>query len=410
MELRLAYGTAGLTVEVPEGMEVDRYGLTAAAAPLTGTAFARKWSDAGLSRLSGDGGVLVVVNDGYRGTPTARLLSWLDQVDDGLLDSAEFLIATGTHPAPTNEHLQSVFGPHLQRVRARVSWHSSTDRTEMTRVGRDRFGEEVFVNGRLLEAATVLVIGSVEPHYFAGFTGGRKSLFPGLADRATIERNHNLANSLAAAPLRLEGNPVAEHLAELARMVQIKRLVSIQIVADASGEIVDVAIGDLEGSFRTAVRDAERLYAHRVTTLYDVVIATMNPPLDRNLYQAQKALENTQAAVRDGGACVVVSPCTEGVGSESFFDLAAQWDRSTNRAHDGVMRFGSHKLSRVNAMTRRIDVRIHSDLSPDRVRRVFYEPAEDLTGLLAERFRGGDRRLALVHDAGHTVLQTTEVS
>jgi nickel-dependent lactate racemase len=133
-------------------------------------------------------------------------------------------------------------------------------------------------------------------------------------------------------------------------------------------------------------------------------------PLDKNLYQAQKALENCQDAVADGGSAVVFSACEEGVGSRYFFEQASGWDRERNESVDGVERFGSHKLSRVNAMTRRIDVRLHSELDDETVRRVFYEPLADVSEYIGRRAEGNTNyRLAVVHDAGHTVLrrQTT---
>ena len=110
-------------------------------------------------------------------------------------------------------------------------------------------------------------------------------------------------------------------------------------------------------------------------------------------------------AVADGGSIIVVSACEGGIGSEHFFKLAAIWDREANRPTDGVPRFGSHKLSRVNAIGRRIDVRLHSTLPEDSVRRVFYEPVDDITACLAEKAKDKkDFRVAVVHDAGHTVL------
>ena len=107
----------------------------------------------------------------------------------------------------------------------------------MESIGEDQFGEEVFINSMLDQAESLCVISSVEPHYFAGFTGGRKSFFPGLTDLATIERNHNLANSLEAQPMRIAGNPVAEHMENLLSLIDTSRMLSIQAVLNSKNRI-----------------------------------------------------------------------------------------------------------------------------------------------------------------------------
>ncbi|MBD3257756.1 DUF2088 domain-containing protein [candidate division GN15 bacterium] len=404
MEIRLAYGKEGLTLDVPDHIEIDRFGLTAVDQPVTFDHFSKLVRQAGIDRLFDAEAPLVIVNDGYRNTPTARMQEWLDAIDNTFLDRASFLIATGTHAAPTDEHLEAIFGRLLQRVRPRVTYHDCRDLESMRPVGTDSFGQDAYLNARYLDADPVLVINSVEPHYFAGFTGGRKSLFPGLTDLATVERNHNLANSLEAQPLRLDGNPVAEHLDSLLSVVPIDKILSIQVVMDAGGRLDSIHCGGLRESFAAAVEAARELYAHSFDKPYDLVIAEMRQPLDNNLYQAQKALENTQRAVKDGGTALVVSECFEGMGSPHFFALAEQWDREKNEAKDGKQRFGSHKLSRVNLMTRRINVRLYSEVDHDAARQVFYEPAENVQRLFDETLAISGR-VAVVHDAGHTVLQ-----
>ncbi len=224
----------------------------------------------------------------------------------------------------------------------------------MAPVGKDRFGEAVYLNKAYFEADSVCAIGSVEPHYFAGYTGGRKSLIPGLSDFKTVERNHNLANSLDAAPMKLKGNPVAEHLGEMLDLVDTSKCLSLQIVTDANRAIAGVFAGDLNDSFEKAVNCAAGIFGHTVRHRYDTVMCEVLPPLDGNLYQAQKGLENCQQAVADGGTAVVISACAEGIGSQHFWDLANGWNREDNRPGDGRLHFGSHKLSRVNEMRKRI--------------------------------------------------------
>ncbi len=411
MEVGLTYGGRRLSVSLPDKVVLKEFGTVGTLSSLTFDSFARVFGVEVGPRLASADKILIVVNDGYRRTPTAQMLTWLDTIDSSLLGKAEFLVATGAHAPPTLEHLQSIFGPHLERVKEQVGWHDATDSASMTRLGVDRFGQEVLINSKVVRSSTLFVIGSVEPHYFAGYTGGRKSFFPGLCDLATIERNHNLANSLKAAPLALTGNPVAEHLDSLMCLLNIDRILTAQIVMDSQGRIADTFCGRIDRAFLKATERAAELYAARVRKPFDAVIAEVAPPLDRNLYQAQKALENTQAAVVDGGAVVIVSACAEGIGSKYFFDQATGWDRQRNEPVDGVFRFGSHKLSRVNAIGRRIDVLLKSELPDESVRHVFYEPVHDLIMYFDNeiaRRPGRPFRLAVVHDAGHTVLRSSD--
>ncbi len=404
--LELNYGRKTVPIEIPEGVEVDEYAPVRIENPVRYDGFHDDFIESGGGEFIAEQNTLIVVNDAYRNTPTPTILNWLDKADRQFLEKADFIVAAGSHDPPTEQQFAIIFGDHLKRVRDRVTVHNATDYDSMTGLGVDSKGGEVRLNSAIFSYERVILISSVEPHYFAGLTGGRKSLFPGLTDLATIERNHNMANSMNARPLTLEGNPVAEHLEEMAGMVDQSRMFGIQAVLDAEGAIAALFCGNLSDAFRRAVGEAKKIYAHKVAHQYDVVICELLPPLDRNLYQVQKALENCHAAVRNGGAIILVSACEEGAGSEHFMQLALTWDRIRNEPSDGHWRFGSHKLSRVVAHSRRIDIFLHSTLPKETVRQVFYEPLDFVKKFL---FLRSDQRelfrLAVVRDAGNTVLE-----
>jgi nickel-dependent lactate racemase len=404
-EVDIRYGGESLSLALPATTVVDEYAPQTVAGGPTCDDFAAEVKTRGLGGWFDLERPLLVVNDGYRSTPTGAILGWLDRYDSTILDRAEILIATGTHAAPTEQHLATIFGEYLDRVRSRLVWHDARDRESMTMIGRDKFDGEVWLNRIAAERDCILAISSVEPHYFAGFTGGRKSFFPGLTDLATIERNHNLANSLEARPMRLKGNPVAEHLDELTSLLAGKNLLGIQAVLDATGRIASVCCGSLSEAFDRGVLAATGIFGHRAEMPYDMVIAEMLPPLDGNLYQLQKALENCQAGVADGGSIILMSACSEGIGSEHFFELARKWDREANQPCDGVLRFGSHKLSRVISISHRCEIRLHSEMPDKEVRRVFYEPLDKVREfVLISLSKKRNSRVAVVRDAGNTVL------
>ncbi|MEW6413413.1 MAG: lactate racemase domain-containing protein [Candidatus Zixiibacteriota bacterium] len=405
MDIKLAYNAGEIVIHLPDDVSVTEYSPKLAPREVDLSTFRRGLSDAGGEELLASNSLLFVVNDGHRNTPTPRILSLLDQINPTVLDRASFVVACGTHEPPTEQHYLKIFGDHRERVEPRVRIHDCRDYSTMTKIGRDHFGEEVWLDSVLFEYDEVVMISSAEPHYFAGMTGGRKSLVPGLTDFATVERNHNQAISLDAAPLRLKGNPVAEHMASVLDMMGARKFFGIQAVIDASKKMAAVFFGDLKTSFESAYEYSCAMYANRVDSYYDTVICEMLPPLDNNLYQLQKALENCQRAVKDGGRIILVSSCAGGIGSENFYRLADNWDREKNEPKDGVIRFGSHKLSRVNAMQRRIDVRVYSTLPDDTVRHVFYEPLHSPDECFAS-INVAEHKIAVVRDAGHTVLTT----
>jgi len=406
MTVEVTYGDGRISIEIPDGVEVDEFAPVSVTAPFEFESFQTEFLKSGGREFLSTGLPLVVVNDAYRNTPTATILEWFDRIDPRLLDESPYIVAAGTHAALSDAQLAAVFGPFLDRIRPRLVIHDARDYDSMVKLGVDSLGGDVWLNEAVIDRERLLCVSSVEPHYFAGFTGGRKSIFPGLTDLATVERNHNLANSLDAAPLRLSGNPVAEHLDALMQFIDPARLFGVQVVRGASGGIASVFSGPLADSFARAAERAEEVFTHEIDQQYDVVLCELLPPLDKNLYQVQKALENCHEAVRNDGAIVLISACQEGVGSEYFMKLAESWDRTQNRPLDGRYRFGSHKLSRVNAHSRRIDVFLHSTLPDELIRRVYYEPLDFVKKFLYLR---SDRRelfrLAVVRDAGNTVLR-----
>ncbi len=406
MSLRLAYGSGSLTVEIPGNLRVDRYAPRRAECPVDFERFAAALDRAGGDSFLSSDGLICVINDGYRNTPTPLMLSWLEKMQPGFVDGADFLMAVGTHAPPTTVHLDATLGSFRDRIEPKLVVHDCRDESRMAVVGRDMFGAQVLLNRLVLDGRPVLVLGSVEPHYFGGYTGGRKAFFPGLTDLATVVRNHNLANSMDAMPLRLAGNPVAEHFDNLMSLVATDRMFSIQVVLDARGRMAGVAAGDIVDSFTEATKIADQMFLHMVPHRYDVILCEVLPPLDTSLYQVQKALENVQAAVRDKGSVVVVAACEEGVGSPHFFELAGQWDRENNCALDGQQHFGSHKLSRVNAMTSRIRVRLVTNMDHTDARKVFYEPLDNLQEFLFRKWHNDSTlSVAVVRDAGNTVLR-----
>ncbi|MEE9553541.1 MAG: lactate racemase domain-containing protein, partial [candidate division Zixibacteria bacterium] len=230
--------------------------------------------------------VSIIVNDGTRRVPTAAILKVLSRSIP--IEQIEILVATGTHRAPTERELDTIFGDLRDTLENRVFVHDCHATENTVTLGKTSRGTLVAVNKKLIEAESVICINSVEPHFFAGFTGGRKSLVPGLASFGTVVANHSHAKSEHAESMNLEGNPVHLDLAEAAEMAVRMPVFSIQLVLSRDGDIVDLYCGDLRGSFEEACRKAKDVYSVEIEKKYDIVFAVGEPPLDANLYQLQK--------------------------------------------------------------------------------------------------------------------------
>jgi len=265
--------------------------------------------------LKGGKDIVFIVNDGTRPTPTAKVLDALSKRMD--LRKARYLIATGTHRDMTPEEYNFVFGPHYNNLKDRIISHDAK-KSECVHLGRSKNGTDMEVNKIAVDADRLVIITSVEPHYFAGYTGGRKSFLPGVASYRTIEQNHKLAMSMEAQSLVLKGNPVHEDMMDALEVIKGKSIFSIQMVLDRHQNVYKVAAGELNKAFDTAVGWANEVFSVPIPEKADVVISVAPYPMDVDLYQSQKALDNGKWALKEGGKIIMVSKCREGIGHPTF--------------------------------------------------------------------------------------------
>ena len=321
--------------------------------------------------------VLVVVNDGTRPTPTGRVLEQMMPVLEG--KDVSYIIATGMHRAPTEEEYRFIFGPVYEKVKDRVIVHDSKT-SETTFIGTSRNGTRLLVNRKVMDADRIIVISSVEPHYFAGYTGGRKSFLPGVSAYETIEQNHKLALRLEAQALRLKGNPVSEDMEDMAKALRDKRIFSVMVVLDKHHRICHASAGNLTRSWRSAVKKADEVFVMKLKRKADVVVAVTAFPYDIDLYQSQKALDNAKYAVRDGGIIILVSACRTGVGPETFLNLLA----SANTPKDALekishtYKLGYHKAAKMAEIGLKCRMMAVTKLDPEVARKAHMEPMGSL--------------------------------
>ena len=267
-----------------------------------------------------DKSLLVVVNDGTRPTPTAIIIEELYPILSKH-PKLSFIVATGAHRGPTQEEYQLIFGKYYEEFKDRIFIHDAKKEEDMVYLGTSTNGTEMFINKLVTEADKILVIGSVEPHYFAGYTGGRKSFLPGLASFKTIEMNHKHAMSNRARSLALEGNPVHEDMIDALENLKDMSVFSIQTVLTGDHRIFTVTAGELHESFYAAVKEANKLFCVPLKERGNIVLTVAPYPMDVDLYQSQKAIDNGKFALKNGGILIFISRCADGIGGKTFFDL-----------------------------------------------------------------------------------------
>jgi nickel-dependent lactate racemase len=233
-------------------------------------------------------------------------------------DNIFFLVATGLHRAPTDAELREILGEELLRAHRVVS-HDARDESSMSRIGHTSRGTPIDINRAYLESDLRIVIGLVEPHFMAGYSGGRKSVAIGLCSVESVKRLHGTGflEHPGARNCELEGNPLHAELTEIATAAGVDFCVSA--VLDAERRIGGIFCGDVVESHAAASEFAEKYCVARSGDAYDIVVTTAaGYPLDTTYYQAVKGLVGALDILAPGGALILASECSAGLGSAEF--------------------------------------------------------------------------------------------
>jgi nickel-dependent lactate racemase len=349
--------------------------------------------------------ILCIVNDGTRPTPTPRILDSLAEYLQG--QPVKFLVATGSHRPPSAAEYHQTFGRWFERFQNDIFIHDARATEEMVLLGTTSRGTHLAINHLIIEARKLLAISSVEPHYFAGYTGGRKSFFPGAAAYETIEQNHRLALQREAAPLALAGNPLHEDLVEAMGHLTGKQIYSLQVVLDRRHHICAAFCGALAESFAAAVEKAKEVFTVQLDQQADIVVAVAQGPLDTDLYQAHKALEHGRRALKPGGILILVAECPVGIGNDRFYQLLSQAAAPADVSSliTDAYHLGDHKAAKIAALAKEAHLWGVTDLDPTIMQKAFIKPCVDLQEALVEAIaeQGPHARCLFLMDAGMVV-------
>lgn len=270
--------------------------------------------------------VLIVVPDATRQTACGQVVNILVRrlIANGTTPfDISIIFATGIHRPVTEDEKRSILTPFIAQ-RIKTLDHGPRDITQIVRLGETSGGIPVELNRTLIDHDHVILVGGITFHYFAGFTGGRKLVCPGLASSKTISQTHKLAFDCEAKTRRdgvdtglLDGNAV--HDAFMEAVAKVNPVFCISTIVNDAGEAVDLFCGNWITSHRAACAAYAAGHTIKIAEKRDVVIASCGGfPHDINMIQAHKALETASHACADGGTIILFAECQDGMGRTDF--------------------------------------------------------------------------------------------
>jgi lactate racemase len=344
------------------------------------SALARPLGVSSLGPFAGARSVAIAINDKTRPVPHGVMLPPLLRFleDAGFSpDEITLIIATGTHIPTRPEAFSGVVPPDLLARYAVVS--HDCDAPDLVPLGETTRGTPIALNRHFAEADLRIVVGNVEPHHFAGFSGGVKSGAIGLAGRRTITANHSLLRDPRSALAIYEQNPLRQDIEEIGRAADIHY--ALNVVMNDRKQIVHAFAGDPLTVIQTAIPEVRRIYEVAVQEPFDVMITCPGGyPKDINLYQAHKSVSCANRVTRQGGTIILVAACEDGAGSEGYERFMARGFASHEAAMEAFLQqpfeIGPHKAYIFGRDAVRLQhIYVVSEMAAERVRRLLLTPA-----------------------------------
>ncbi|HEX5370498.1 MAG TPA: nickel-dependent lactate racemase [Dehalococcoidia bacterium] len=334
--------------------------------------------------------IAIVVSDITRPVPNRTLLRPLlaELKARGVFDSDITIVnGTGLHRTNTPAELDEMLGEEIVE-RFAIVQHVARDRGTLLEIGTSR-GVPVELCSAYVEAEVRIVTGFVEPHLFAGYSGGAKGVMPGVAGADIVMSNHGAPN-LAHAQARwcvTHGNPVWEEMQAAVELCPPQFLLNVTL--DSHRGITGVFAGDLAPAHAAAVEQAARQYKVPIRQPYDVVVVTnMGYPADTSLYQSVKGMSVAAEAVREGGAIMLVAGCEEGIGSndyaEGLLEAASPDALLEHILHTEQPRHDQWQIQCQAMVQAKARVLVHSQLTPEQARAAHVESIADPSATLSE--------------------------
>lgn len=418
MKYSIAYGKTGLEFELPQPIRADVITSKFVPALKDETAAVRAALqnpiDAqSLKKLAAESHrIAIVVNDITRPTPYKKilpaLLDELSDIDDGRIT---FFVATGTHRPNTNEELKTMLGPEpLERFN--IIQNNADDAESHSLVGQTSSGNKVYIHSEYLKCDLKILTGFIEPHFFAGFSGGPKACVPGLAGLETIMNNHsyeNLSNENAVWAVT-KSNPLWQELHHAALLGGRPFIVNIAL--NSNKGITAVFAGDIDSAHEKGCQYVKQHSMAKVNQPYDIVISSNSGyPLDLNLYQSVKGMSAASQILKKYGSIILAADCWDGIPQHGSFGKILK-ENQTHRQVIDKIKSGQLKIQDnwqayiLCRICENADVYFYSDnLSDEQLTDSFLKPCRNI-GLtvqnLLEKY-GKDAKICILPQGHLTV-------
>ena len=293
------------------------------------------------------------------------------------------VFALGSHRPHTEAEKEQIAGSEVYHSVACVD----STAEGFVRMGVTASGTPVDIAAPVARADRRICLGNIEYHYFAGYSGGAKAIMPGVSTREAIQQNHRHMIEAGASAGNLDGNPVRSDLEEALGFCPCDFL--LNVVLDERKQVAFAVAGDAIEAHREGCRMLDRMYRVPIERKADLVIVSPGGyPKDINLYQAQKALDNARGAVREGGMIILSASCAEGLGEKTFENwlLTMPTPRSMIERIKTDFQLGGHKAAAIALAMEQAELCLVSDLAPDFVSRLHFNPFPDLQAAVDHAF------------------------
>jgi nickel-dependent lactate racemase len=411
MNIKVPYGTSFLPITLPDGLPVDIIEspkISPAFNPLqvVQDALDNPIGSVDLSDFSGVKSVGIAISDKTRPVPHQHLLPpLLERLESlGIPSQAiKLFIAVGTHvPMPPAEFPSILTEAIIERYP--VISHDASDDTNLVHLGNTSRGTPVWVNKEFYNSDSKIVVGNIEPHYFAGFSGGVKSAAIGLAGTETITHNHALLTHPDSKLGNYETNPTRQDIEEIGQKMGVHFV--LNAVLNQSKQIVHGLCGEPREVMVAGIPLSREVCQVGVHDKYSLIIASSGGhPKDINLYQSQKGLDNAALVAKPGGIIVLAAACPEGTGSAHYED----WVRGMSSNKEVIDRFttekfriGPHKAFFIARVSLQVRLLFFSEMDVDFSKTLLLDPIKDLQqaiDFLIKELEPGERIGFLPHAA-----------
>lgn len=343
--------------------------------------------------------VVIIINDITRPVPYEIVLKpMLEELEEARVadENISLLIATGMHRPMTKREVEDTVG---REIMSRYHWENHKSEEKMAYFGRLSEGIPLYVNPLIREADLVCAVGVIAPHYMAGYSGGRKSLLPGVCGRKTIEAHHSLMRLPESKTANLTGNRFHLTAVEAAQISNLKFISNV--VVDSKNKAVDLVVGHFLKAWEKGVELCRKNSVIKIDQLADGVIVSVGGfPKDINMYQAQKALENASYCVKEGTPILLIAECEESLGEEVFEQwlLTAEKPEILEEKIKDNFELGGHKAFAIARVAKKHPIYLYSNMEEELVHSAFMEPVAEINNFVNNLF--SDKELVYIMPHG----------